>query len=348
MLEKTSILVTGVGAPPGYNAAESLCNINNFRIVAADCNEFAAGHIIPGVMPVKLPSASESHKELYINSILEIIKEQNIKYILPCSEQESLILSQSIQRLHEESNIIIITAHANLVWLGMDKLSTMIKCEELKIRAPKTFLLNEHTLESEVLSFAEKLGYPLIIKPRIGQGSRGLILAHTTKELLGALQICQSNGKDMLLQEFIPGEINNVYTYGALVDNGNIIASTMHHKLATNSHIGGSATAGILVNNNKFRQFAEDIFHKTGNWHGLIALEAKRCAVTGEFFLMEINPRLWGFSALSRLAGLNFPYLAIEVAMGKKVKNCNTDAQAGFRALRRFIDTPITSNISCY
>ncbi|HEY2497892.1 MAG TPA: ATP-grasp domain-containing protein [Candidatus Angelobacter sp.] len=52
-------------------------------------------------------------------------------------------------------------------------------------------------------------------------------------------------------------------------------------------------------------------------WHGVAMIEFKMDA-QGRYWLMEINPRLWGSVALSLDAGVNFPLGLLQVARGEQ------------------------------
>src|SRR5579864_1749192 len=53
------------------------------------------------------------------------------------------------------------------------------------------------------------------------------------------------------------------------------------------------------------------------NWHGVAMVEFKMDA-KGHYWLMEINPRLWGSLALSIDAGVNFPLGLLQIAKGEE------------------------------
>lgn len=56
------------------------------------------------------------------------------------------------------------------------------------------------------------------------------------------------------------------------------------------------------------------------NWHGVAMVEFKMDA-QGQYWLMEINPRLWGSLALSIDAGVDFPRGLLEIARGRQVSS---------------------------
>jgi protein-tyrosine-phosphatase/predicted ATP-grasp superfamily ATP-dependent carboligase len=53
-------------------------------------------------------------------------------------------------------------------------------------------------------------------------------------------------------------------------------------------------------------------------WHGVAMVEFKMDA-TGQYWLMEINPRLWGSLALSIDAGVDFPAGLLQIAYGQQL-----------------------------
>ena len=53
-------------------------------------------------------------------------------------------------------------------------------------------------------------------------------------------------------------------------------------------------------------------------WHGVAMVEFKMDA-RGQYWLMEINPRLWGSLALSIDAGVDFPAGLLQIACGQQL-----------------------------
>jgi len=51
------------------------------------------------------------------------------------------------------------------------------------------------------------------------------------------------------------------------------------------------------------------VFNEIG-WHGLAMAEFKVSPSTGQYWFIEVNPRLWGSLPLAVASGVEFPYLA--------------------------------------
>jgi predicted ATP-grasp superfamily ATP-dependent carboligase len=304
-----------------------------YHVFAGDCAAMAAGHTLEGVNPVRLPAANQGD---YLATVRAFCRSASIRTILPGSEREAELLATVRESFRQEESIEIITADAAIVGRARDKYRTLERAREAGIRVPRGRILADGESPS-VEAVLGDLGAPVVLKPRFGQGSRGLAQARDGREL-GALLELREAGEDWLVQECIAGDSQQVYTFGALVHDGTILARTSHRKRATNAAFGGSATAGELVADPAFRAFAEEVLAATGPWHGLVAVEAKRSTSDGHWYLMEINPRLWGFSRLSALAGVDFPRLAVEMARGVSIEAADTDAREGLTVIRGWSD----------
>jgi D-aspartate ligase len=69
---------------------------------------------------------------------------------------------------------------------------------------------------------------------------------------------------------------------------------------------------------------------------GLAEVEFKRDNRSNSYKLLDINVRVWGWHTIARRAGLDFPYLAWRLALGRPVTTFR--APAGLRWLRLTTD----------
>ena len=54
-------------------------------------------------------------------------------------------------------------------------------------------------------------------------------------------------------------------------------------------------------------------------WHGVAMMEFKQDQRTGRSFLMEVNGRFWGSLQLAIDAGVDFPYMSCQLALGETI-----------------------------
>ena len=165
-----------------------------------------------------------------------------------------------------------------------------------------------------------KLPFPIVAKPSrsvAGQeGYRvrtGVSYAGSEGELLRALRQIPRNAYPVLLQQQIVGPGFGV---SVLVWDGRLVASFAHRRIREKPPSGGVSVlresipmdAGLLARSvDLLREF---------DWRGVAMVEYKVESASGRPYLMEINGRPWGSLQLAIDAGVDFPRLLVELALG--------------------------------
>jgi len=72
--------------------------------------------------------------------------------------------------------------------------------------------------------------------------------------------------------------------------------------------------------------------------YGLVEIEFKRDPRDGQYKLLDVNARTWGFHVLGAAAGVDYPYLAFADQIGSPFSNMR--ARAGVGWLRLIADVP--------
>ena len=99
---------------------------------------------------------------------------------------------------------------------------------------------------------------------------------------------------------------------------------------------GGTSTLREAVAHAGIEQAAQRIFDAIG-WHGLAMSEWKVCPHTGQFWFVEVNPRMWGSIALPISVGVEFPYLAwLCAAEGEEAARAYQEKAVVRPSLRRY------------
>ena len=83
-------------------------------------------------------------------------------------------------------------------------------------------------------------------------------------------------------------------------------------------------------------------FLKAIKYHGIVEIEFKRDPRSGEYKLLDVNARPWGFHAIGPAAGIDFPYLAYADLMDLPVEPVR--ARAGIGWLRLVSDIPTAAS----
>lgn len=116
-----------------------------------------------------------------------------------------------------------------------------------------------------------------------------------------------------LLQSFIEGVGRGAF---ALYDNGSPLAWFAHERVREKPPSGGvSVVSRSAALDQRLHDSASTLLNAL-KWHGPAMVEY-RVSEDGTPYLMEINARFWGSLQLAISAGVNFPLLAAELALGR-------------------------------
>ncbi len=201
-----SVLVTGAGGLTGQGIIHSLRAMDSYpKILATDTSLVAAGFYWADKSFI-LPHSSQ--KSLYLKSIAEKCKRDNVSVVFPGSDAEARLLSKE----NPDPDLITIATSSEKVWdITGDKLKLSDLCTELEILHPATYSCTTENAERLI----KKSGFPIVIKQRVGSGSRGMSIIRDREDLENILV---GNMDDVyIVQEYLPIE-DSEYTVGAYFD----------------------------------------------------------------------------------------------------------------------------------
>jgi D-aspartate ligase len=123
----------------------------------------------------------------------------------------------------------------------------------------------------------------------------------------------------ILVQELIPGGGESQFSYAALCCDGEPIASltarrTRQYPIDFGYSSSFVETVDVPEIVGPSRRLLAAI-----QYTGLVEVEYKLDARDGRYKLLDINPRLWTWSALGGRAGIDFPYLLWQMMVGRPV-----------------------------
>ncbi|WP_114575817.1 carboxylate--amine ligase [Saliphagus sp. LR7] len=110
-------------------------------------------------------------------------------------------------------------------------------------------------------------------------------------------------GHEPIVQEYVSG---TEYLFGALYDEGRPLGTFQHRQIRGDSYTGSGGVFRESVDIPELEAAGQAIFDEL-DWHGLACIEYVRDE-TGEFSLVEINPRMWQSLACATRAGSEFPW----------------------------------------
>ncbi|WP_262689469.1 ATP-grasp domain-containing protein [Kordiimonas aestuarii] len=153
---------------------------------------------------------------------------------------------------------------------------------------------------------ADVPAFPVFMKPDIGQGSQGVVLAPDKAACEAALQ----HDAGLLLCEYLPGAEYTIDCYTSRT--GELLFCSPRERMRTKSGI--SVRSKNVSLGDKVRDIAETISSRIG-MQGVWFFQLKEAA-DGTLKLLEVAPRVAGSMSVHRVMGVNFVLLGLFELMG--------------------------------
>jgi carbamoyl-phosphate synthase large subunit len=328
MQEKIIVLVTGVGGGGnGHEIVKTLRLLDYYWIIGVDMAPNSLG-LYDVDEAYLIPPASDVH---YLDTLLEICKQKKVKVLFSGSEPELLILSKN-RTLFSRLGVFLPMNSFEVIERGLDKWSTMVYLKERGLYVPAT----------QIIKSGDKIPMdfplPAVVKPAIGGGgSNNTFLAQDVAELEFACTNLMSQGKIVLLQEYV-GTPNDEYTVGVLstlegIFLGSIalrrnILSGLSNRIKVQNRTARKDLSPILAISSGISQGVVDDYPEVRKACEAVAsvfeskgpINIQGRFVNGNWYTFEINPRFSGTSYMRALMGFNEPDVLIRYhLLGQKI-----------------------------
>ena len=312
-----NILVTAVGSELAFSIIKALKLASfPFKLYGSDINSEVAGKNWCDQF-YQVPLAV--NEAAYIQKLKEIVQTEGINAIIPSNDVEILTLARYKQEFQNSCNCLIILNTSEEVERFNDKWLTYLWFDENKIPCPKTYLIKDLINNESNLS---GLTFPMILKPRIGGGSRSIFRINSTEELLKYCLVMP----DHILQEYLYPD-NEEYTAGVYRTRKDEVFVII---LKRTLKFGMTNTAETVFDS-ELENFVRQSILKT-KLSGSVNIQFRLTDQGPK--VLEINPRFSGTTGIRANFGFNDVEMSIkELILNHKFKQ--PDIKSGF-VLRYF------------
>ena len=239
-------------------------------------------------------------------------KQRNYALIVPATEASLLGL-----RLLEENDPLrskAVIPSNNSLDIALDKEKTWQLARELGVPVPASDLI----LSVAEIGQAEQ--FPVVLKPTHSK----VTVAGELRTLEVAVVKDETERQEQLMRWLPLTPVQQQqYVFGCgvgvefLFNRGQKVWHFAHERMHEYPLTGGASSyRRSIIPPPDMLHDAEKLLTVL-KWHGVAMVEFKMDA-QGHYWLMEINPRLWGSVALSIDAGVNFPLGLLQVASGEQ------------------------------
>jgi carbamoyl-phosphate synthase large subunit len=333
-----NILMTGGGAPGAAGILKCLHKEPAFNVVVADANPDAIGKYLNNSFET-IPYATDP---VFAETMIALCRKKNIHVLLPLVTRELIPLSQH-QQAFELAGVKLLASSTASLEIANNK-SRLYEFLQWRGIAIPDFRIVE-TVEQFIIAI-EELGYPhqpVCFKPSVSNGSRGFRIidesinepdllfnykpSSTFIKRSDAIRILSAAPfPELLVSEYLPGE---EYSVDCLANQGQsvLIVPRLRKRM-----INGISVEGEFVQEQSIIDYCRAIIAAL-QLHGNIGLQVKK-SVSGQFLLLEINPRVQGTIAAGLGAGINLPVLAAKQALGLPISPDELAVKWGTKFLR--------------
>lgn len=312
MLPTYTIAITGLNNTdnpgPGVPVIRGLREAKSFNvnIIGLAYENLEPGIYMQGICDkiyqIPYPSTGST---AFIDRIKYIHEKENLDFIIPNFDAElfTFITSQEIL-----SDLGIKTFLPTLdQFEERQKVNLPEYGKKYGVQVPNSKAL---TSLSEINDLRKEFDYPLLVKGKFYDA----YLAYNPEQVINHYnKISAKWGLPVIVQEFAKGTEVNVIALGD--GNGNTVGAVpMRKQYITDK---GKAWGGITLGDEKLLELTRSIIKQT-KWRGGMELEMIKTNA-GEYFLIEINPRIPAWVYLANGAGQNLPEAMVNMGLGKEV-----------------------------
>jgi predicted ATP-grasp superfamily ATP-dependent carboligase len=281
------------------------------RLLTADSSEFASGLYRDSVTGYTIPRTDEDEVG-YVRKLLRIIDNESVDILVPGTERDVLAIGRHIEAFRNEVKLLM--PEFDKLTIASDGLKSVRVAQAAGVTVPATY---ENPSEAQ----ADDASLPLFLKPRQVEGGRGARSIETWDELDYFFNLVQQQFGAPVIQEHIPGDTGSMHVVGLLYDrDGRQTTSFTCRSRRTNFSWGGGGVVGEPVDRPELVKLATDVVEELGGWVGPINMEFKIDSRNNDPTFIEINPRLWGYTHVATINGVNFPSRLVDICLGQSIE----------------------------
>jgi carbamoyl-phosphate synthase large subunit len=329
---EAAVAITGMNATdnpaPGVAVARSLRHEPEFagRILGLGYDTLDPGFYSEGLLDggaiLPFPSAG---REALRDRLQWVRAEMGIDVLIPTLDSELRAMLAIAADLQKAGTRTFLPSLESLERASKPQLPRLADAGRIPIPPSEPILGAD-----AIAKLGTRFGYPLVVKGVY----YGATIAHNEQDATAAFHRYAAQwGLPVIVQKFIPGEEYNVAALGD--GHGNMAGAVAMRKTMLTDK--GKGWCGVAIDNHDLTALTENVIGELG-WRGPLEVEILRESGSGEYYVIEINPRFPAWIYLSAGAGLNLPYLTVRLALGLPLPSPLPSYRAGTMFVRIAID----------
>ncbi len=280
--------------------------------------------------------------EKFVQFLLNVGKQYHLEQwvLFPTQDEVVQLVAQNTEQLSQVYRLV--TQDWDVIRWANDKRLTYHMAQEVGVPYPKT----QYVTQKDELS-ALDMPFPVIIKPAFSvhfQYARRLkaLPASSPQELHSQYESATADIQpdEVMVQEVIPGDGRVQYSIATFCEEGTIktwMTARRTRQYPIDYGLGSSFVEAVDVP--ALLPLAEKLVRYM-RVSGMVEVEFKYDERDGQYKLLDINVRPWGWHTLCIACGLDFPYMQYCSALGQTPAALPTRVDYRYHWLRMLTDVP--------
>lgn len=306
-----TVAITGMNARadnPGPGVAVARCLAESGRplnLVGLGYDALDPGLYLDGLFDATFMLPYPSHgEEVFMQRLAAVHEERRIDMLIPCLDAELPAVIGLAERLAKMGIRTFLPGARQFSLRAKDRLAEAAR--QAGVDMPETQVVTSPGFFRTCTR--DGWSYPLVVK---GAFYDAVVTYDPAQAMAAYHRIAAQWGHPVLAQKHVVGDEYNLCTIGD--GEGRMLGPVMMKKRALTDK--GKAWAGVCIDDPGIEEAARRLV-ATLKWRGPCEIEGIR-GRTGEFRLLEINPRFPAWVYLTCAAGRNLPLALLDLMEGR-------------------------------
>lgn len=308
--QKESVLAIDASAKASIPIIES-CAAMGLHVIAAAPKKHCCGFYSRSTRERIVCPSVEAEPGECLRFLVHFLQRRNISVMFPLGHFMTIFIARYQDEFRKYTRLVLPVY--DIFVKGLNKIQTLKAAGRAGCPIPKTWYPQEQLLEE----IAERVSYPVLIKPAVTVGARGLTYCYSAQDLFDKLPKIEADYGESFVQELIP-QTGTQYKCALIVDNsGELLSGVVYAKLRYYPVDGGSSTLNKTVHRPDILQSSLNVARELG-WVGTCDFDYITDPRDNSAKLMEINPRFSDTVKMTAVAGQDMTKIMYQLAKGQK------------------------------
>ncbi len=267
----------------------------------------------------------DTHEEKYVEKIVEWIKSSfDIKPTLMVAGNDDalVLLSKECESLCEVAKPTFPSWSVVSLVINKELLNEVAKSNGIPVI--NTERVGSYAELTEVLNNDQVISFPLFLKSSYSRkfnqkfGTKGVV-CHSKQEVLDAYDLYDGFMGALLLQEFLPGDIDQISAVLLVLNMDSKVVAVAANDKIRSAFLYGSTTLSSSMWNQQMVEHAVKLAESIG-YVGIVGVQFKYDERDKTYKFLEINGRFSVSISLAQRCGINMPEFVYNEYNGKRSK----------------------------